>query len=162
RGSYDIPWVREFVDRHLSSTDPSSLFVRREGPAPWGLWSVLFAVLVVVGARALEKVDDARPPEARFVQLLPEVVDAPALANLVKLQGSEPDSVVFHSYNWGGYLTWRGWKSQRLRNWIDDRNEVQGQRHIEATFRILAAEGDWQEDLEAGKVRFVCVEKGAT
>src|SRR5262249_31160158 len=99
RASYGIPWVAAFVDRHLSSTDPSSLFVRREGPVPWGVWSVVFAVLLVGGSPLLKD---------RFAKLLPQVVATDALDQLVDLHKEEaPDAVVFHSYNWGGYLTWQ-------------------------------------------------------
>ena len=159
RASYGIPWVRAFVDRHLSSADPSSLFARRAGPAPAGLWSVLLAILLVGGSRWLHAVDESRPPEARFVRLLPDVVDARALDELVRLHEGKEDAVVFHSYNWGGYLTWQGWRSQHLLNWIDDRNEVQGRQHVEETFRILAAEGDWRDALNAANVRFVCIQR---
>jgi hypothetical protein len=160
RASSGIPWVKEFVDRHLSSSDPSSLFVRREGPAPWGAWSVALAVALVVGSRWLHVIDESRQPEAQFVQLLPEVVDAPALDELVRLHGDKQGGGVFHSYNWGGYLTWRGWQKQGLLNWIDDRNEAQGQQHVEETFRVLRAEPGWQEVLDRAQVRFVCIERG--
>src|SRR5207249_4080491 len=114
-----IPWVVTAVEKYLTSDDPSSLFARREGPALAGVWSGVLAVLLVGGSRWLHSFDESRPPEAQFVQLLPEVVDTRALDELVRLHGDEPGGAVFHSYNWGGYLTWRGWKSQRLLNWID-------------------------------------------
>jgi hypothetical protein len=160
RASYGIPWVKAFVDRHLSSADPSSLFALRNGPAPSGVWSVVLAVLLVGGSRWLHAVDESRPPEARYVQFLPDVVDADALDELVALHRDRTDDVVFHSYNWGGYLTWEGWRTQRLLNWIDDRNEVQGEQHIRETFRLLAAEPGWHEALDKAHVRFVCIERG--
>ena len=152
RASFGIPWVAAFVAKHLTSPDPSSLFARREGPAPWGVWSVALAVLLFGGSRLLE---------GRFAKLLPQIVDTQALDEMVKLHRGAPDAVVFHSYNWGGYLTWRGWNPQapRLLTWIDDRNEAQGETHTKETFSILNAEPGWDAALDRANVRFVCVEK---
>jgi hypothetical protein len=159
RASYGIPPVASFIERHLHSSDPASLFFSRKGGAVLTAWSLAFALLLIGGSRLLHYFDEARPPQARFVQLLPDVVDAPALDVLAGAM--PPDSVVFHSYNWGGYLTWQGWKQHRLRNWIDDRNEVQGQQHIEETFRIEAAGPGWQDSLDKARVRIVCVQREA-
>jgi hypothetical protein len=155
RASYGIPWIAALVDKHLSSADPSSLFVRRTGPVPWGVASVFLAVCFFGSSRLLE---------GRFAQLLPEVVDTQALDKMVELHRDDPNAVIFHSYNWGGYLTWQGWRPHgpRLLNWIDDRNEVQGEQHIKDTFAILnATNPNWQESLAKAKVRFVCIEKSA-
>src|SRR5262249_2241786 len=70
RASYKIPWVAAMVDKHLTSAEPSGLFARREGPAPWGVWTFAFAVLLVGGMR---------PLEGRFARLLPQVVATDAL-----------------------------------------------------------------------------------
>jgi hypothetical protein len=67
--------------------------------------------------------------------------------------------VVFHSYDWGGYLTWHG--GPGFRNWIDDRNEVQGKEHIQDYFAILQTDPGWDEKLERARVALVCVESGA-
>jgi hypothetical protein len=153
RVSCGIPWVAAVVNKHLISDDPSSLFAKREGPAPWGVWSVALAMLFFGGSRMLE---------GRFAKLLPQVVDTQALDEMVRLHDNNPDTVVFHSYNWGGYLTWRGWNPQapRLLTWIDDRNEAQGEQHTQDTLAIIRGEKlDWEEILEKANVRFVCIEK---
>jgi hypothetical protein len=82
---------------------------------------------------------------------------------LIRLHRQRPDAVVFHSYDWGGYLTWRGWQPSgpRLLNWIDDRNEVQGQEHVQEYFAILDAKPGWQAKLDRDRVELVCVEGGA-
>src|SRR5262249_6193862 len=100
RASYGIPWVAALVDKHLISPDPSSLFANRDGRVSWGLASVATGLLLLGGSHWLQ---------GRFAQLLPEVVDTRALDKLVELHETQPDAVVFHSYNWGGYLTWQGW-----------------------------------------------------
>jgi hypothetical protein len=64
--------------------------------------------------------------------------------------------VIFHAYDWGGYLTWHGWPD--VLNWIDDRNEVQGEARAREYFAILKTDPDWQGKL-AG-VDVVCVDSG--
>ena len=163
RVSYGIPWVAALVNKHLISDEPSSLFARRKGPAPWGFWSGVAALVFLASSHLLT---------GRFVQLLPKVVDAPALDQMVKLHEefrqahpSEPDPVVFHSYNWGGYLTWHGWRphSPRLLTWIDDRNEVQGEQHTRDTLAMIDGKKvDWDQVLDKGNVRFVCIESNTS
>src|SRR5262249_38159346 len=65
--------------------------------------------------------------------------------------------VVFHSYDWGGYLTWHGWPGAL--NWIDDRNEVQREAHIKEDFAIRDGEPGWEKKI-AG-VDLVCIEPDA-
>jgi len=90
----------------------------------------------------------------------PEHIAAKALDRLILLHRTRADQhggVVFHSYNWGGYVTWHGWP--RVKNWIDDRNEVQGRERIEENFHVVAAEPGWESVLDRNRVRFVCVER---
>jgi hypothetical protein len=67
--------------------------------------------------------------------------------------------VVFHSYDWGGYLTWHS--GPEFRNWIDDRNEVQGREHIEDYFSIMATEPGWSEKLDRARVQLICIQWNA-
>ena len=68
-----------------------------------------------------------------------------------KKEGRKP--VIFHAYDWGGYITWHAWPE--LLNWIDDRNEVQGEDRFEEYLTILRAEPRWQEKLR--HVDFICI-----
>lgn len=70
--------------------------------------------------------------------------------------GHHRGQAIFHDYNWGGWLTWHGWP--QVKNWIDDRNEVQGQEHVEQYFSIVRAETGWAETLREHDVRVVCIE----
>jgi hypothetical protein len=146
RVSYGIPWVASIVNKHLISADPASLFFKREGRTPWGVWSLAAAVLLLCGSRLVE---------GRFAALLPEVVDTAALDKVLELR--KDNEVVFHSYNWGGYLTWYGWPG--LRTWIDDRNEAQGEQHTKDTLAICeAAKSDWEKEFAKANVWYVCIE----
>ena len=136
------------------SEQGSGLFALRQGPAPW-VWSVVVAVALLGWAKSAE---------GRFARHKPEMIPAVALDRLLAVHaewtqkhGRPP--VVFHSYNWGGYLTWHGWPS--FRNWIDDRNEVQGKKHVQDYFAVLEARPGWQEKLDAAGVGIICVETGA-
>jgi len=82
----------------------------------------------------------------------PSRLPTAALAHVV---GNFPGQVVFHNYGWGGWLTWHGWP--QVKNWIDDRNEVQGQQHIEQYFQIMQARPGWEDLLRAGGVQVACL-----
>jgi hypothetical protein len=106
----------------------------------------------------------ARCAEGRFVRHKPEIIPAAALDRFLEVHagwrrahGERP--VVFHSYDWGGYLTWHG--GPEFRNWIDDRNEVQGKEHIQEYFSILETDPGWDEKLDRARVALICVESGA-
>ena len=52
---------------------------------------------------------------------------------------------VFHSANWGGYLTWHGWDLKpRFKTWIDDRLDVHGREHTDSYRSLLGAPPDWE------------------
>ncbi len=140
RSSVEVPWLRAQAER-LRQASPDSVLFRTGGSAPgWALSAVVaFALLAW-----------ARVHEGTFAVHKPEIIPARALDQLLVLHddwehrhGRPP--VVFHSYNWGGYLTWHGWPA--FRNWIDDRNEVQGKDHIRDYFAIVDAAPGWQDRL---------------
>jgi hypothetical protein len=65
---------------------------------------------------------------------------------------------VFHSVNWGGYLTWQGWNLEpRFKTWIDDRLDVHGQDHLNRTRAILDARSDWERVLGQYDVHLLCI-----
>ena len=98
--------------------------------------------------------------EGRFAYHKQEIIPSRALDELLRIHQERTASeakppVIFHAYDWGGYLTWHGWP--RVRNWIDDRNEVQGKEHVEAYFSLLRAEPGWRETFRDADVALVCV-----
>jgi hypothetical protein len=153
RCSVAIPWLRAQAER-LKLSAEGGLFTKRLAPAGW-LWSVLFALGLLAAARGLE---------GRLARHKPEIIAAPALDRFLEIHaewrrehGRRP--VVFHSYDWGGYLTWHGWPG--VLNAIDDRNEVQGKEHIQDYFAVLKTDPGWEEKLDRAGVELVCVESGA-
>lgn len=65
---------------------------------------------------------------------------------------------VFHSGNWGGYLTWHGWNlTPRFKTWIDDRIDVHGREQTERYYAIMAARPDWEHMLEEDGVEMLCL-----
>jgi hypothetical protein len=154
RSSAAIPWCLELAGRLKLSAAGASPFAARPGPAPWA-WSVLFALALLGGARAAE---------GRLACHKPEIIASAALDRFLEIHaewrqahGRRP--VIFHSYDWGGYLTWHGWPE--VKNWIDDRNEVQGKERIEDYFAILRTEPGWEGKLDRAGVELICVESGA-
>jgi hypothetical protein len=154
RASLEVPWLREQARRLKRTGTEASLFRPRSGPAPW-LWSVLVAVALLGWARGAE---------GRFARHKPEITPAAALDRLLELHGAWGRAhgerpVVFHCYHWGGYLTWHG--GPGFRNWIDDRNEVQGREHIRDYFSIVETDPGWEGKLDRARVALVCIQPQA-
>lgn len=154
RASLHVPWLQVVAGRLGLTGQGSTMFAPSPGPAPWA-WAVVFAAALLGGAKAAE---------GRFARHKPEIVPAAALDRLLALHaewarehGRPP--VVFHSYDWGGYLTWHGWPA--FRNWIDDRNEVQGQEHVQEYFAVLETHPGWEEKLDRAGVDLICVQPAA-
>jgi hypothetical protein len=149
RSSLHVPWVQDWL-RKLREGEGNA-FASRPVDRPGWLWG-LAVVVALFGW--------ARWAEGRFAYHKQEIIPSRALDELLRIheertrvEGKPP--VIFHAYDWGGYLTWHGWP--RVRNWIDDRNEVQGKEHIEAYFALLRAEPGWKETFRAADVSLVCV-----
>jgi hypothetical protein len=154
RSSAAIPWLLAQARRLQLSAEGDGLFATRPGPAPWA-WTAAFALGLLGWAVGLE---------GRFARHKPEIIAAPALDHFLEVHaewrqahGRRP--VVFHSYDWGGYLTWHGWPE--VRNWIDDRNEVQGKERIQEYFEVLKTHPGWEGKLDRAGVDLICIESGA-
>ena len=158
RCSIEILYLRDLATRLGLHTGPGSLFATRvdagAGAGAW-LWTGAFTLALLGLGKSLEG------QVARHKQ---EVVASESLDRFLHLSqtwqaqhGRRP--VIFHSYDWGGYLVWHGWPG--IRNWIDDRNEVQGKERIQDYFVLLNAEPGWQELLDRTRADLVCIESGA-
>jgi hypothetical protein len=146
---------------------PDSLFAHRPGSASW-LWTLVAVVALFGWARSAQgtfafhgkpAAHGGSSPEAAGGQ--PDLIAPEALNQLLAIheeiasaRGTPP--VIFHSYNWGGYLVWHGWPSVHI--WIDDRNEVHGKDRIEGYLSIRDAEPGWEKKLADAGVQLVCIE----
>ena len=108
-------------------------------------WALLALVLAAVALKAV----DASLASTNERSLQGQV----PLAAVEYLRDEQPAGPLFNAYNWGGYLTWRGWPD--LKNHIDDRNEVQGQERCKRFFATMHAEGDWKQEL--ADIDLVCI-----
>jgi hypothetical protein len=144
RSTAAIPKIKEFAERFEIDPGP----IARSRLACW-LWMAIAAVSLIGWARFAQ---------GSYAFHQPAHIAANALDRVLELQ-AERGGVVFHSYDWGGYVTWHGWP--RVQNWIDDRNEVQGRERIEEYFRVLRAEPGWNAVLDQNRVQFVCIESAS-
>src|SRR5262249_13273356 len=113
--------------------------------------SAALALLLLGGAKAVE---------GAFATHKQEIIASRAVDELIararaweQERGRRP--VIFHSYDWGGYLTWDGWPG--LLNWVDDRNEVQGRERVEEYMDVARGAPGWKQRL--ARVDFVCIER---
>jgi hypothetical protein len=154
RASLKVPWLQQQARRLVPREEGRRSFFVSPTRSPW-VWTFL-AALSLLGL--------ARGAEGRFARHQPEIIPAQALDRFLQIhtQWSRQHgrrSVVFHSYDWGGYLTWHA--DQSFRNWIDDRNEVQGKEHIEDYFAILRTDPGWREKLDRAEVQLICIQTNA-
>jgi hypothetical protein len=125
--------------------------MRRLGPAvPNAVgrarWRWLGTALVVLGLAAWSRLVEGYSYHA------PKNLPVAALEVALAHADERP---MFHHYNWGGWIVWHGWP--RVRNWIDDRNEVHGRRHIEEYFALIDAAPGWEETFRRRDVALVCI-----
>jgi hypothetical protein len=158
RCSVEVPWLQDLARRWELTAEKSPLFASRPGRLPW-LWTAVAAVLLFAGARL---------GEGQFARHNPKYIPTAILDQLLELHREYPEPPpVLHSYNWGGYLTWKGWP--RFKNWIDDRNEVQGEPHTKDYFAIVdaevgkdyserkTAEPEWEKKLRNAGIQIICL-----
>lgn len=171
RASVEVPYLIEAARRaSLTVAEGSPFFTRPwSGRWPWVVAAVLAgAAWAHFGAGGLKRQEQRRERLAETDDRTRStvIVARNALDEFLEMteqwrerHGRRP--VVFHSYDWGGYLTWHGWRpgGDGLLNWIDDRNEVQGKDRVEEYKTILAARPGWEALMT--DVDLVCVEAGA-
>lgn len=154
RSSMEIGWLQEQAHRFLSRGKGEYFLAMSPDRSPW--FGTLAAAFLLLGL--------ARGVEGRLACHQPDILPASALDRFLRIHEEwrrehARRPVVFHSYDWGGYLTWHG--GPDFRNWIDDRNEVQGKEHIQDYFSILATEPGWSDKLDRARVQLVCVQSNA-
>ncbi len=149
RSAAEVPVLKTITERHRASREQGRTFSGAPAWQPW-LWTAATAVALFAGTRLVE---------GRIASILPEIIPTESLERVLDLHREDPGRVVFHGYNWGGYLTWRGWSPgpDGFKNWIDDRNEVQGREHVENYFALMRADPGWQGSLDAARVALVCI-----
>jgi hypothetical protein len=153
RSSMEVPYLRELARRAGLSAERGSLFAISTAAPGWS-WTLFLALCLPVAGWLVQ---------GRLSRHGEKIIATTALDRFLEIEkkwsekhdGKRP--VLFHSYNWGGYLTWHGWPA--VRNWIDDRNEVQGKEHVKEHFQIVNAEPGWQEKLL--RADLICVELDA-
>jgi hypothetical protein len=145
RSAAALPGVADLA-RRCGLTDKDSLFATSAVNTTSWVWSVVVAAAFLGGAPLLA---------CRLARHDPRYIPAAELDLLVELHRQDPRRVVFNAYDWGGYLTWKGWPG--LRTWIDDRNEAQGVEHIEEYFATVRADPGWEERLARDGVDLICV-----
>jgi len=148
RCSVQIDLLNDLAHRWHIGTSPSSLFHTPQGYSPW--WATLLITVVLAGWAHLAQGTFARHDQKAIASQAMDRLISEA-RRWQQARGERP--VIFHSYDWGGYLTWHGWPE--LLNWIDDRNEVQGKERIAQYLAILRAEPGWQNHLR--NIQFVCI-----
>jgi hypothetical protein len=64
-----------------------------------------------------------------------------------------PEGNMFNLFQWGGYLLYRLWPEKLV--FIDSWSDFFGEDHIKTYLDIEAAEGDWQQALDAYDISWV-------
>ena len=110
-------------------------------------WAVLLAAVFGALAWTLVKIDNNQAAIARIYPVA--AVDFLEEAGLAQEPG-------YNSYNWGGYLIWRG-----LPVFIDGRADVYGDDFIFYYLKTLELQEDWRKPLDDYDVAYVIMETGS-
>jgi hypothetical protein len=146
RLSIHIGYLDDLASRLKLTAEPGSLFHTPRGPSPW-LASLLVAAALLGWSRHAE---------GTYAVHDQKIIASDSLDRFLDLtrRGAGERPRLFHAYDWGGYLTWHGWPETLT--WIDDRNEVQGEKRIRRYFAIIAAEPGWERHL--ADIDWVCID----
>ena len=110
-------------------------------------WAVLLVAILGASAWALVKIDNNQAAIARIYPVA--AVDFLEEAGLAQAPG-------YNSYNWGGYLIWRG-----LPVFIDGRADVYGDDFIFYYLKTFELQEDWRQPLDDYNVAYVIMETGS-
>ena len=130
---------------------------RKELDATVARYSVIGFLSIFVLTAVLGTV----PPRAKAEFSIDRNFPAEAVTALERLtKGSfSSDFRVFHTPNWGGYLTWRLWPT--VRPFIDDRNQLNGQLRYEHFFVMRDGKEGWEELIERYRFNVLLLEADA-
>lgn len=141
RLSAEIPWLTS-LGKNLQITPE----LRQALGKPATHASPLFAMICCLALLTWSKFYDD------YSYHDPKHIPAAALDHVLE---QHADKRIFNHHDWGGYLTWHGWP--RVKNWLDDRAEVQGQPHLETYLELISADGDWQQTFDEQGIEVVCI-----
>lgn len=111
-------------------------------------WFILLAALFGALAWTLVKIDNNQEAIARIYPVA--AVDFLQEAGLAEQPG-------YNSYNWGGYLIWRG-----LPVFIDGRADVYGDDFIFYYLKTFELQADWRKPLDDYGVQYTIMESGGS
>lgn len=171
RTSQSIALLRRCWSRYSLSPELRASLSSSARPT-WGMGIALSTVALLIWARLA----------APFAGFDASRVPTSVLDQLVEIHRGRP---IFNDYNWGGYLTWKGWfptpenlrfptqgtslsrtgpdaresadGAKPLLTFVDDRNEVMGRPHLEEYFDIIHTAPGWRERLDRQNIKLVCV-----
>jgi len=111
-------------------------------------WALVVLFVVAGGARVADVALRNRDVEARQYPL-----EALAYVDASGLAGQR----MYNSYNWGGYLLWRGYPV-----FIDGRADVYLDAFMDEYVLAYQLRGDWRRPLDRYDVDYILIERGAS
>ena len=116
-----------------------------------GLAGFVWPALIVVGAIAWLSYQSVALHRQAY-QFSPNVFPVKAVD---WLQTHPVQGNLFNDFNWGGYVLYRLWPSQRV--FIDSQSDFYGEALTRKYEDVISAEGDWPDVLEKYDIRSVLV-----
>ncbi len=68
------------------------------------------------------------------------------------IESHPQDGNMFNDFNWGGYILYRLWPSQKV--FIDSQSDFYGETFLREYEQIISAQGNWQGDLSGDDVQW--------
>ena len=144
--SCGLPWFNRLAGK-LTASDSEAAgkpLTRKRVESGW-VYSAAFAVLILLASPWLGNIGRHNP------QKMP-------VAGLNTLLEQYTGEKIFHSPNWGGYLTLHGWNlSPRLKTFLDDRTDLHDPKLYEDARSIFRAQGEWERLLAEYEIEVLCV-----
>ena len=148
RLSVDVPWLVAIAKRLW----PGPLRTERERPRSVGTSVGVGTRWLATGAIVAAFLIWARLAMGMYSYHAPHNIPVAALEVTLRHAEGRP---IFHHYNWGGWLVWHGWP--KVHSFIDDRNEVHGETHINEYFSIIDTQPGWEEKFTKYRFALVCI-----
>jgi hypothetical protein len=144
-------WLRESLKRLTVCLTIEEGFARIDMALRGYIWSAL-AVLLAIGFFAYREAKT----QTSLYELSPGVFPVAAV-NWIE-SNSHPGNM-FNDFNWGGYLLFKLWPSQRV--FVDSQSDFYGEQFIHQYAGILGGDENWEAELSRYHVDWIIIPPSA-
>ncbi len=128
-------WIRELFEGYALFASSERALENVESSLQGVAWPVL-CVAAVAGILVIHR----EATHADMFRFDPKVFPVQATD---WIEANQPSGLMFNDFNWGGYLLYRLWPSQRV--YIDSQSDFYGEQMMREYAGLLAGDAGWEE-----------------